>query len=160
MKLLTILVLSILTFGANTATADIESFQSLVAEACKQKDIEKIKSLTHTEGSHPILIDLDISKWETRFREEHPADTYSFGSVSFTPLAEAQEKWNPRTIAMLTEPRVMNGRTYLPNLSDLVGFISVTWLSQDGNSAGSNIHAVFNTPEGEIKFSVPKLKNG
>ncbi|MEM1221679.1 MAG: hypothetical protein AAGH40_02875 [Verrucomicrobiota bacterium] len=164
MKIIITLLLFCVTSFALANPPEIDEFLDSVSEACKKKDIEEIRSLTYTEGSHPILIDYFIANWEFRFSKKHPADTYSFDSLSFMPLQEAKKRvedqiLNPRALAFMTEPQIRNGSTYTPNLSELVGYITINWLNE-GRPAGSNMHPVYRAPDGSLKFSTPMLKRG
>lgn len=156
MKTTLLLLISFIGFAtaplgvaAAPTTDQIEAFSARVKALVAARDFEGIKALYYLEGTPPELIAKTMMIWQARVTQDLPG--WTFTGVEYFPFDELLNRpgINQAAIRSVTEPKVINGVTYVPN-TPIVGMLSVNFT--EGLGGSDFLYPVGISPAGELCF--------
>lgn len=121
----------------------LNSFERTATAALQSANHADLEALYHTAGASPYQLDLSWESIVTNFRnhrDDSPDNSFEIHTLDDPTL-------NPKAVASLNEPKIMNGHRYAPNLP--VEFI--------GTFPGGSTVAIGRNPNGAygIAMKVP-----
>lgn len=143
MKIILALILLTTSFAVAADNDSYLTFKAELEEAITSKNLKLLNQLFYTKGASEYQIDTIIHSYEFNW------ENYIFDKIELKPINDPS--YSEATIQAMLGGKIMNGHTYVPNMTP-AKICSIRFKSKEGKSSTGIFSPIGVAPDGAVKF--------